>query len=94
MMKPDKTSGIPWPVILTVLFSAVVSAWLVLYRQWEPSSVLLIVAGSVLGFCCVVIAIVWMTSDKTDRQAFLGVIVRTIKADWMLIVEHFVGRKQ
>ncbi|WP_041673265.1 hypothetical protein [Sulfuricella denitrificans] len=84
----------PWPVILTTLTLALVSAWLVFIRNWEAWQAMLAVAFAAFGIISLLIVAIQLLSDRDGRAENWRVVKKTFDDDLDQMLKYFRIRKR
>lgn len=83
----------PWPVILTPLTLALISAWLVLMSEWEPWKAFLVVACGALGIILLLLIALMIFSAPEDRADLKRQVWQTCRDDFDLLLKYLRIRK-
>ena len=84
----------PWPVILSTLTFALISAWLVFTRAWEPWQAFLVVTFAAAGIVIALIAALLVLAGRENRAEVWRVIRQTFRDDLDQVLKYFRIRKQ
>jgi len=84
----------PWPAILATLTLALISAWLVFMRAWEPGQALLVVAFVAGGIVFALIATLMVFAGRENRAEVWRSIWQTFRDDLNQLLKYFGIRKR
>ena len=84
----------PWPVVLTTLTLALVSAWLVFIRNWEAWQAMLTVAFAAFGILGVLIVAILLLSDRDGRAENWRAFKETFDDDLDQMLKFFRIRRR
>ena len=84
----------PWIVILSTLTLALISAWFVFMRAWEPDQALLVVAFVAGGIVVVLIATLMVFAGRENRADVWRIIWQTFRDDLNQLLKYFRIRKR
>ena len=83
----------PWTVILTTLMLALISAWLVFMRAWEPGHAFQVVALAAGGIVMGLLAAIMVLAGRENRSVVWRVIRQTFRDDLDQMLKYFRIRK-
>lgn len=71
----------PWPVILTTLTLAMISAWLVFMQDWVPWTAFLVMGLAAAGILIALLAVIMVLSGAENRIEIWHVVRNTFLDD-------------
>ena len=77
----EHEKGLPWAVPLAMLGWAVLTVWLVLFRNWSVPQVLLCIAAGMGVLLLVVFGGIYLCCDRKDFNEFCRVALDTARQD-------------
>ena len=83
----------PWAVILSTLAFALVSAWLVFARAWEPWPAFLVVTIAAAGMVVSFITVLLVVAGRENRAEVWRVIRQTFQDDLNQLLKYLRIRK-
>lgn len=83
----------PWPVILTPLMLALISAWLVFFLGWEPWKALSVVSLASFGIIVVLLVALMVLTGSENRAELWQLVWQTCRDDIDLLLKYFRVRK-
>ena len=83
----------PWPVILTALTLALISAWLVFMCGWEPWKAFSAVGLTALGIIFALLAALMGFSGPENRSEIWRIFRQTLRDDIDLLLKYFRIKK-
>jgi len=75
--------------ILTALVLASSTAYLVIIREWDYITTVLLVSGTVIALALFIAALLLFISPKAKRGKLLSVIFAEFRKEWKLIMSVF-----
>ena len=87
-------AGMPWPVILSTLVFALVSAWLVFARAWEPWPAFVVVNIAAAGMVVSFIAALLVVAGRENRAEVWRLIRQTFQDDLNQLLKYLWIRKR
>ena len=83
----------PWAVILSTLAFALVSAWLVFARAWEPWPAFLVVTIAAAGIVVSFITVLLFVAGRENRAEVWRLIRQTFRDDLNQLLKYLRIRK-
>ena len=84
----------PWPVILSTLAFALVSAWLVFVPAWEPWQAFLVATIAAGGIVVAFIAALLVVAGRENRAEVWRLIRQTFRDDLNQLLKYLRIRKR
>ena len=83
----------PWAVVLTSLVLALVSAWLVFVRDWEPWKAFFMVGLTALGIILLLLSALLIWGGPENRAGIWQQVLHTFREDFDLLLKFFRIRR-